>query len=539
LGELQYAAPAEALVGVSAPSGTVAIGQPAGVAFAVKALARDGVTGEPNKAIVFSAAGGGVQFGACGGAATCPVMTDASGVARSMVTATVQEGVVLSAVGTMGTVTGAFTAGPVLPDVLRLVGAPAGTMTVGVVAPVAFAVSLMAADGVTPRARQAVTFTATGGGVVFGACGAATCTVTTDAGGGASTMLTPTIAGVVTLRAASATTSVSRTVTAAAETMGLVSAPSGTGTVGEVAGTAFAVKVLAGDGTPEVGTAVVFSATGGVRFRSCVTTTCADGPVLTVLTDVTGVASVTVTPLTAGTATMSAVGRAGSKTSALTSVVRMRTVTAMRAVEYVAEGATVVWKPQVVVADNAGSASGAVVSWTSPNPASGGMGFAAATSMVDVQGGAGMAATLGPLAAGAEADGTGCVWGSVCAGFAAKGVSLDALRVEVVSGGGQTVSSADTLGAVVLRVTDGAGDPVAGASVAVHQTVSEWEPACPEQGRCPVAAVYGAGVTTGVSDVDGLLTVTPMQMAGTAEVTQIAAVTGTQGVVTVALAKQP
>ena len=734
---LTYAAPVETLVSVSAPSGTVSVGSPAAVAFSVKALAPNGVTGEAGKSIVFSAAGGGVKFGACGGAATCTVATNGAGVASTTVTATVQGGVLLSAAGTMGMVTSGFTAGPAVPDTMRLVSAPNGTLTVGAAAGTAFAVTLLASDGVTPRAGQTVTFTATGGGVVFGVCGAATCAVTTDASGSAATTVTLTGAGTVTLRAASSTASVSAAVTAAVTTTQLVSAPAGTGTVGTAWPTAFAVKVLSGDGvTPITNAAVVFSATGGgVRFGVCGGATC------TAMTNASGIASSTVTPLTAGSVTLSAVGAAGSVTAAVVvgvetiqvihapsgtatvgevtatafavrvvagdgvtpvpgvslvlaagsgvqlgacgtgnctvvtdasgsasttvtptmsgamtilatlpqaagggsasasftaayetlrtvsapvgtvfvgeaispaitvqvvqgdgvtpvagapvvflvnagagvlgacggsqctvltnasgvagttltamaagvvsvtataqagvatatvnALTRVRTVTASQPVVYIAEGASVAWTPAVTVADNGGSTAGVAVTWAVEGS---GITLGATTSTANAQGMAEALETLGPVGGGAEVGESACAWAGVCAAFTVKGVGVDALRIEAVSGGGQTVGAGESLGQISLRVTDGAGHPVVGGSVTVHQTVSEWQPACSGQGRCPVAAVYEAGVTTLVSDVDGMLVVTPMQMAGVAQMTQISAAVGTQGFVNVGLEKQP
>ncbi len=63
--------------------------------------------------------------------------------------------------------------------------------------------------------------------------------------------------------------------------------------------------------------------------------------------------------------------------------------------------------------------------------------------------------------------------------------------------------------------------------------------ACPARGRCPAAPLYESGKIAAVSDVNGLLSVTPMQMAGVAETTNMAASTGTQGFVSLALTSAP
>ena len=145
--------------------------------------------------------------------------------------------------------------------------------------------------------------------------------------------------------------------------------------------------------------------------------------------------------------------------------------------------------------------------------------------------------TVGPVAAGAQAVGQACAWGgTVCAGFAAQGVDSSSLQVGVVSGAGQSIAASGTLGAVVVQVTDGVGHPVAGAAVEVYQTV---EPgvACPAQGRCPAQPVGQKGQSAAVSDADGMVTVTPMQLSGVPEVTNLVVTAGTQGFVSLALSK--
>ncbi|WP_433984674.1 hypothetical protein RBB78_08740 [Tunturiibacter empetritectus] len=86
--------------------------------------------------------------------------------------------------------------------VLSLVSAPSGQVEVGVSAATPFVVRVLDGDGATPVMGEAVTFTATVGTVQFAACGAASCTVYTDANGMASTLVTPLSAGAITLQAA-------------------------------------------------------------------------------------------------------------------------------------------------------------------------------------------------------------------------------------------------------------------------------------------------------------------------------------------------
>ena len=316
----------------------------------------------------------------------------------------------------------------------------------------------------------------------------------------------------------------------APDLMTLVSAPSGTVQVGTAAAVPFAVRVLLGDGvTPVVGLPVTFTVgAGSVQFGGCVAAPCV------VLTDATGLASTAVTPTAFGAMTLRAAAVGAAQTVSFNAIAE--SVIAIRAVEYVAAGATVAWNPQVNVIENGAPLAGAAVSWS----ASGGMAVASGSSVVSTLGSAQVAATIGPLAANAQAAGQACVTQQlpVCANLSAIGVAPSAFQLTVMSGAGQTVGSGGTFAPVGLMVTDGAGHPVAGAPVAIHQTVDATEAACPARGRCPVAPVLAGSDVAAVSDVNGLVSVTPLQMPG-GGATNVAVATGTQGFVSLSLEQGP
>ena len=309
----------------------------------------------------------------------------------------------------------------------------------------------------------------------------------------------------------------------------LVSAPSGTVAVGTLAATPFAVQVFLGDGvTPVVGLPVTFSVSpGSVQFGACAAPPCV------VLTDATGLASTTVTPTSFGTFTLQAAAVGAVQTATFTSATH--SIASVRPIEYVAAGATVAWTPQVSVVQNGAPAAGVVVSWS----ASGVIAISPASSLADSLGVAQVAAIAGPLAAGTPATGQACAWTTVCANFTAVSVDPSAWRLVVVSGAGQSVSASATFAPVVLGVTDGGGNPVAGAPVAVHQTVDAAEMPCPTRGPCPIAPVLAASNVAAISDADGLVRVTPMQISGVGELTNVAVATGTQGFVSLSLEQQP
>ena len=314
--------------------------------------------------------------------------------------------------------------------------------------------------------------------------------------------------------------------------LNLVAAPSGTIFAGDTAAVPFAVRLIAADGvTPMANRPVTFTATAGaVQFNACGAAAC------TVLTDASGSASTTVTALAPGSVSLSAASAYGSQNASLTAVARIRTVTPVVAVQYIAAHATVPWQPQVALGDNSEPTAGVRVDWQT---SSGAMTLSLAQSASDAQGMASATATAGPLDAGEQATATACAWTTVCAGFAAEGVGSAGWRLEIVSGAGQSVAAASTLAPVSLRVTDTVGHAVAGVPVQIHQTVDAWQMPCPDRGRCPVPPNDDLQTSSVTSDTNGLVTFAPMQIRGTAEVTDIVAVAGEHGFVSLSLQKQP
>lgn len=311
----------------------------------------------------------------------------------------------------------------------------------------------------------------------------------------------------------------------APDQMVLLSSPSGTVAVGTAAAAPFALRMLLGDGvTPVVGLPISFSVTSGSAvFGPCAAATCV------VFTDATGMATTTVTPTAYGDLTVQAAAAGAVQTVGFAAVAR--SIAPWQPVEYVAAGATAAWSPQMAVIEDGAPAADVLVSWTGAS----GMAVLAATSSTNAAGVAQGSVMAGPLAAGVQATGQACAWTTVCTTFAAVGVDPSAWRLAVVSGAGQSIVASGTFLPVVLVVTDGQGDPVSGAAVTVHQTVNAAEMACPARGPCPVAPVLAASDAGAVSDVNGLVSVTPMQLPDVAEVTNLAFAAGTQGFVSLSL----
>jgi hypothetical protein len=317
--------------------------------------------------------------------------------------------------------------------------------------------------------------------------------------------------------------------TAQSNRISLVSAPSGTVTAGTVAPTPFSVRVFQSDGiTPLAGMAVTFSVTSGsAQLNACGAATC------TVITDASGAASTTVTPAAAGT--ISLLASITGATQSATFNAATRTLTPVRSLEYVAAGATVTWPAQVTAAENSLPATGISVTWTG----SGSLTFASTNTSTDASGIAQSAATASALTSGATASGQACAWTTVCTSISALAVDSSAWRVALVSGGAQSIASSATFTPVVVRIIDTAAHPIAGAPVMIHQTITAATLPCPAHGACPLAPTLDAAVTTATSDADGLVSVTPMQMQGTAETTNIVVATGRLGFLQLSLQQLP
>ncbi len=207
---------------------------------------------------------------------------------------------------------------------------------------------------------------------------------------------------------------------------------------------------------------------------------------------------------------------------------------------YVAAGQEVGLTPVAGLSTLGLVAPNIVVSWST---VSGAIALPSGTqSLSDVNGVASIAARVGPLASGAQAVGSACanlgVATPVCGQFAAVGVDPSLWTVTALEGALQGVVSTSILQPVVFQITDGAGDPVIGVPVTVHQTETGWQ-ACPAKGACPIGQVYGTAESAAISDRNGLVVVMPQQIAGTPETTKIAVSTGTQGFVSVVLQKTP
>ncbi|HWG16925.1 MAG TPA: IPT/TIG domain-containing protein [Acidobacteriaceae bacterium] len=320
----------------------------------------------------------------------------------------------------------------------------------------------------------------------------------------------------------------------APDIMALVSAPSGTLPTGTQS--AFAIRMTLPDGTtPIAGLPITFNWTGPAQITGCLASPC------TITTDAGGLASTSITTSTFGSITLTASALGLSQTASFTAV--SRSVSALQPAIYVAANSTLQWTPQLAVIQNSVPAANLDVTWTGLA----GFSISPASTTTDSQGIASTAAMLGPLASGAQASAQACAWNAgpdpnlpaLCAAFTAIAVDPSALRIAIVSGANQTVTAPTAFAPVVLRITDTSGHTVAGASVNLYQTVDALEQPCPTRGPCPIPPVLASSTASATSDTNGLVSVTPLQIAANGETTNLAAATGTQGFTALSLTQLP
>jgi hypothetical protein len=221
--------------------------------------------------------------------------------------------------GATSTLSGAltYTSAAQLPASLSLVSAPSAAAYTGVIAPVAFAVREVQADGITAVAGEPIVFTVPNGAGSFSACGQATCSLFTNAQGVASSTLMPLTAGVLTMTAsdalnASLTVSATMPVIVSAGSMRVLSTPASGVYTTQTAPNPFAVQMLSPTGAAMPGRSVHFRVSAGAaRLSGC---NCSD-ELLT--TDSNGSVQVSVTPISVGTITLQAADGAVAQQTSL------------------------------------------------------------------------------------------------------------------------------------------------------------------------------------------------------------------------------
>ena len=226
-------------------------------------------------------------------------------------------------------------------------------------------------------------------------------------------------------------------------------------------------------------------------------------------------------------------GSAGVQIS-LTDVNPVQVVSIANAASYLAAGASATWTISLSASQDGLAAARLPVVWT----ASSGVTLSSGTTTTDGSGSTAVTVSATRMSAG-TATVTGCMWNMVCASWTVTGVDASHWKIGAVNGVAQTVSVGSALAPVTLSVTDTEGHALQGAAVSVYQTADGCEGDCPIPGKCPSSPLLASARSSAISDASGSVMVTPLEVPGLPQVVNIAAVTGTQGFVSMSLPVTP
>jgi hypothetical protein len=315
------------------------------------------------------------------------------------------------------------------------------------------------------------------------------------------------------------------------DVMSAVSQPASLET-GMTAAVPFTVQLTKADGTAIANASVLFSvASGSAGFGAC-----SGAATCTLETNAAGMATTTVIGGAAGQVVLSAIEVSGSAgvVVRVTDVDPVRAVTMANAANYVAAGASGAWTLSLNATQDGGGAAGVAVVWS----AGSGVTLSSGSTTTGADGSAAVTVSASRMSAGTTTV-TGCAWSGLCASWTLTAVDSSQWRIAVSGGAGQSVSAGTALAAVTMGVTDTAGHALQGAAVSVYQTADGWEGTCATPDRCASSPVLTSSESTAVSDASGNVTVTPLEVPGLPQVVNIAAVTGTQGFVSLSLPVTP
>jgi hypothetical protein len=304
------------------------------------------------------------------------------------------------------------------------------------------------------------------------------------------------------------------------------------GTVALATPLPFTVEALDANLKPVAGAVVTYTRGSsnvalGCGSASCTVTTSGDGYATLNITAVNAVATTVTASLSNGSSLAAHITGSATATSV---------VTALTPLQSVAAGATVDWPVQVLVIQNGAPASGVAVSWTGATD----IAPAASTTTTNA---AGIATTTMHLSsvvadAGSSFVATACV-NSNCANLTAMIARPNLAVLKPVSGTAQTLAATATPSAMVFRLYDTDGNPMAAGTVALYEALYAWTDPCPAHTVCPAGALFSNSSSAALSDLNGLVSFTPITQTGTASRLTAIAVSGDTATVTAIVEQHP
>jgi hypothetical protein len=293
----------------------------------------------------------------------------------------------------------------------------------------------------------------------------------------------------------------------------------------------FTVTALTPALTPASGVTVVYKVTSGTATLACGLPTCSvtatgDGRATMNVTAVDGTWSIVTASLTNGSSLQAQF--AGGTPPALASLTPQLSLAA---------GATITWTVQALVLSNGLPAAGQTVAWQS---ASGIAVQGSGSALTNSSGIATQTLTAGPLAEGQSATINACLNGtSQCITYTVFGARPELATLETISGATQSLTLQSTPSQITLRLLDTDGNPMAGGSVALYQTLYAWAPPCAAHSVCPPSTLLATQSAMATSALDGTVAFTPATLPGVATNLIGLASSGNTSTINISIAQYP
>lgn len=284
--------------------------------------------------------------------------------------------------------------------------------------------------------------------------------------------------------------------------------------------------------TPAAGDTVTFAVTEGTAALGCGQSTC------NMTTAGDGTATLAVTANSTALAQITASLTDGSSVIAEFAGTAPPGISALTPNLYLALNATTEWPVQALVLTSAGvPLPGQNVAWT---------GAAAGLTVGTSQTASGADGTVtnqiaaGPFSTSVAATANACLAGTnSCATFTVTPVDPQTAMLAPWTGTSQDITAGQAFAPVVLHVTDAFGDSLVGATVTFAETLYAWTEPCAAQGPCPPAPVLAQQTLQMVSDIHGMVTLTPVSAQGQPARLLIMAATGSASVMNLELDAHP
>ena len=294
----------------------------------------------------------------------------------------------------------------------------------------------------------------------------------------------------------------------------------------------FSVQALGADMTPAGGVQVMYTVTTGTATLGCGHTTC------TVTATGDGHATMNVTANDASASVVVASLANGSSLQAHFTGGTPATVTALSTRLSLAAGATVTWPVQALVLASGSPAANQAVAWQTSVSGIAPQGTAAA--LTSTNGIASKSLTVGPLAEGQVVTIQACVNGtSNCATFSAIGARPEYALLQAVAGTSQSLATGSTPSSMVFRLLDMDGNPMAGGTVALYQTLYAWTQPCSAHTVCTTGALLATQSGVATSALDGTVSFAPTSLPGVATELHALAASGYTATVAATVERHP